>query len=158
LILASAVKRRLSQRWINARSDYRLRLCRCAVQRGIRGIIEVHWGSTVVIAELPEQFAFLESNDPANPAFPEASASYATGVEIPKADWKDYWSFEAQSPTELFAAPDGAGYYRYYVTFSSQLAPKGDIGGGFADYELAADSLGDSSGETPLRNAPRCHI
>lgn len=108
----------------------------------------VAWAGTVVIAELPEQFAFLESVDPAIPAYPEATGAYATAVEIPKADWKDYWTFEALSPTELFAAPDGAGYYRYYVTFSSQLAPKGDIAG-YADYDLANNSLGNSSGETP---------
>jgi hypothetical protein len=79
-------------------------------------ITEVRWGGgTVVIVELPDEFAYILSNDPTSPDFPDIQAFYATDTTIPKVDYNDTWQLEPIND------PDG----RYYTSRSFLAAPAG---------------------------------
>lgn len=101
----------------------------------VPGWIYAEWGSTVVIVELPENLAYVLSNDPASVDFPETQVVVETGVVIEKLDYKDHWMFEPISST-----------IRYYTSTSYLYAPIG-YEGGYGELEVLASGFPDPVGD-----------
>lgn len=105
-------------------------------------IVEYVTGSVVLI-EFPKEFVYIRSNVPLNSVsdiWPEGTKDYLTGIEIPPADYREFWSFEPLNPT------DG----RYYTSHSRLIAPVGYPDEGFAALEV----LTSGPFPTPIGPAP----